>query len=79
MKIDKMGYNRFNQHDLVYIQDKDGDQAVHHAAFGDEPGVMEVFILWQWKTWISLCICGDDLVSYEQLMLVYVGHYQQLS
>lgn len=22
------------------IQDKDGDRAVHHAAFGDEPGVM---------------------------------------
>jgi len=24
------------------LEDKDGDQAVHHAAFGDEPGVMEV-------------------------------------
>lgn len=23
-------------------QDKDGDRAVHHAAFGDEPGVMEL-------------------------------------
>lgn len=22
------------------MQDKDGDRAVHHAAFGDEPGVM---------------------------------------
>jgi E3 ubiquitin-protein ligase mind-bomb len=25
----------------VEIEDKDGDRAVHHAAFGDEPGVME--------------------------------------
>ena len=24
------------------LEDKDGDRAVHHAAFGDEPGVMEV-------------------------------------
>lgn len=24
------------------LEDKDGDQAVHHAAFGDEPGVMQV-------------------------------------
>lgn len=27
---------------LLIIQDKDGDRAVHHAAFGDEPAVMEV-------------------------------------
>ncbi|PSN57769.1 E3 ubiquitin-protein ligase mind-bomb, partial [Blattella germanica] len=26
----------------VEIEDKDGDRAVHHAAFGDEPGVMEL-------------------------------------
>nr|CAG4649151.1 EOG090X02DA [Scapholeberis mucronata] len=26
----------------VEIEDKDGDRAVHHAAFGDEPAVMEV-------------------------------------
>nr|CAG4636834.1 EOG090X02DA [Ceriodaphnia reticulata] len=26
----------------VEIEDKDGDRAVHHAAFGDEPSVMEV-------------------------------------
>lgn len=25
---------------LLSKQDKDGDRAVHHAAFGDEPGVM---------------------------------------
>lgn len=25
----------------VEIEDKDGDRAVHHAAFGDEPAVME--------------------------------------
>ena len=24
------------------IEDKDGDRAVHHAAFGDEPAVMEI-------------------------------------
>ena len=24
------------------IEDKDGDRAVHHAAFGDEPAVMEL-------------------------------------
>ena len=24
------------------IQDKDGDRAVHHAAFGDEPSVIEI-------------------------------------
>ena len=24
------------------IEDKDGDRAVHHAAFGDEPSVMEL-------------------------------------
>ena len=24
------------------LQDKDGDRAVHHAAFGDEPSVMEL-------------------------------------
>lgn len=27
---------------LPVVQDKDGDRAVHHAAFGDEPGVMEL-------------------------------------
>jgi E3 ubiquitin-protein ligase mind-bomb len=27
---------------LPVMQDKDGDRAVHHAAFGDEPGVMEL-------------------------------------
>ena len=27
---------------LSVVQDKDGDRAVHHAAFGDEPGVMEL-------------------------------------
>ena len=26
----------------VEIEDKDGDRAVHHAAFGDEPAVMEL-------------------------------------
>lgn len=26
----------------VEIEDKDGDRAVHHTAFGDEPGVMEL-------------------------------------
>lgn len=26
----------------VEIEDKDGDRAVHHAAFGDEPGVVEL-------------------------------------
>lgn len=26
----------------VEVEDKDGDRAVHHAAFGDEPGVMEL-------------------------------------
>jgi len=29
-------------HDLLLVQDKDGDRAAHHAAFGDEPGVMEL-------------------------------------
>lgn len=31
-------------HDFFFflIQDKDGDRAVHHAAFGDEPSVMEL-------------------------------------
>ena len=24
------------------VEDKDGDRAVHHAAFGDEPAVMEL-------------------------------------
>ena len=28
--------------DFVSRQDKDGDRAVHHAAFGDEPSVMEL-------------------------------------
>lgn len=28
----------------VEIEDKDGDRAVHHAAFGDEPGVMELLV-----------------------------------
>ena len=27
------------------LEDKDGDRAVHHAAFGDEPGVMEVGLI----------------------------------
>lgn len=27
---------------MIYLQDKDGDRAVHHAAFGDEPSVMEL-------------------------------------
>lgn len=27
---------------LSLFQDKDGDRGVHHAAFGDEPGVMEL-------------------------------------
>lgn len=26
----------------VEIEDKDGDRAVHHAAFGDEPAVMQL-------------------------------------
>lgn len=26
----------------VEIEDKDGDRAIHHAAFGDEPGVMQL-------------------------------------
>lgn len=26
----------------VEIEDKDGDRAIHHAAFGDEPGVMKL-------------------------------------
>lgn len=26
----------------ILSQDKDGDRAVHHAAFGDEPGVMSL-------------------------------------
>lgn len=26
---------------LLLLQDKDGDRAVHHAAFGDEPSVIE--------------------------------------
>ena len=26
----------------IYKQDKDGDRAVHHAAFGDEPAVIEL-------------------------------------
>lgn len=26
----------------IKSQDKDGDRAVHHAAFGDEPGVMSL-------------------------------------
>jgi len=29
----------------VEIEDKDGDRAVHHAAFGDEPSVMDVLAL----------------------------------
>lgn len=29
-------------HYLLLVQDKDGDRAAHHAAFGDEPGVMEL-------------------------------------
>lgn len=28
--------------ELIVIQDKDGDRAVHHAAFGDEGSVIEV-------------------------------------
>ncbi|GAB6022111.1 E3 ubiquitin-protein ligase mib1 [Chamberlinius hualienensis] len=28
----------------VEIEDKDGDRAVHHAAFGDEPGVMDLLV-----------------------------------
>ncbi len=31
---------RFNSE--LEIEDKDGDRAVHHAAFGDEPAVMEL-------------------------------------
>lgn len=27
---------------FFFCQDKDGDRAVHHAAFGDEPGVMDL-------------------------------------
>lgn len=27
---------------LCLTQDKDGDRAVHHAAFGDEPAVIEL-------------------------------------
>lgn len=26
----------------IEIEDKDGDRAVHHAAFGDEPAVIEI-------------------------------------
>lgn len=28
----------------IEIEDKDGDRAVHHAAFGDEPAVCEINI-----------------------------------
>lgn len=31
-----------NLKSFFVIKDKDGDRAVHHAAFGDEPGVMEL-------------------------------------
>ncbi|CAH0390695.1 unnamed protein product [Bemisia tabaci] len=31
-----------NHHADVEMEDKDGDRAVHHAAFGDEPGVVEL-------------------------------------
>ncbi len=31
---------RFNSE--LEIEDKDGDRAAHHAAFGDEPAVMEL-------------------------------------
>jgi len=27
---------------ILYFKDKDGDRSVHHAAFGDEPAVMEL-------------------------------------
>ena len=27
---------------IFFLQDKDGDRSVHHAAFGDEPAVMEL-------------------------------------
>lgn len=27
---------------FYFFQDKDGDRSVHHAAFGDEPAVMEL-------------------------------------
>ena len=27
---------------VYFFQDKDGDRAVHHAAFGDEPAVIEI-------------------------------------
>lgn len=29
----------------IEIEDKDGDRAVHHAAFGDEPAVSFMFII----------------------------------
>ena len=27
---------------FAHVQDKDGDRAVHHASFGDEPDVLEL-------------------------------------
>lgn len=33
----------------VEIEDKDGDRAVHHAAFGDEPGVMELLVCYRFN------------------------------
>lgn len=29
---------------LFYLQDKDGDRAIHHAAFGDEAAVVEQLV-----------------------------------
>lgn len=31
-----------NNQSNMYFQDKDGDRAIHHAAFGDEPEVLEL-------------------------------------
>lgn len=42
MQVKVFFFPRFVKFILFVFQDKDGDRAVHHAAFGDEPGVMEL-------------------------------------
>lgn len=41
---DKVSQQHFTEISYLIKQDKDGDRAVHHAAFGDEPGVMSLLV-----------------------------------
>ena len=49
------------------LEDKDGDQAVHHAAFGDEPGKKLHFFLKSLSSCFNASFCNRKVIIEFQL------------